>query len=134
MKITSVQIKKIYATAKELQLDNDLLHTFVFNMTGCEHISALTVYEASQVIDELEYKKTGIMKNQYRNNMATDEQIYKIHDLEHELGWDDNPRRLRGFMRKYCKTDNEKWLTFTKASNLIEALKKVVGREKEKLA
>lgn len=134
MKITSAQIKKIYATAKELNLDNELLHTFIFNMIGCEHISALTIYEANQIIDELEYKKTGVRKQQYRSNMATDDQIYKIHALERELEWNDNPRRLRGFMRKYCKTDNEKWLTFDKASKLIEALKKVVDREKKKLA
>jgi hypothetical protein len=134
MRITSAQIKKIYATAKELNLDNDLLHTFIFNMIGCEHISALTIYEANQIIDELEYKKTGVRKQQYRSNMATDDQVYKIHALERELGWNDNPRRLRGFMRKYCKTDNEKWLTFDKASKLIEALKKVVDREKKKLA
>jgi hypothetical protein len=133
-RITSAQIKKIYATSKELQLDNDLLHTFIFNMIGCEHISALTVYEANQIIDELEYKKTGVRKQQYRSNMATDDQIYKIHALERELGWNDNPRRLRGFMRKYCKTDNERWLTFDKASNLIEALKKVIDREKNKVS
>lgn len=134
MKITSAQIKKIYATAKELNLDNELLHTFIFNLIGCEHISALTVYEANQIIDEIEYKKTGVRKQQYRSNMATDDQIYKIHALERELGWNDNPRRLKGFMRKYCKTDNERWLTFDKASNLIEALKKVIDREKNKVS
>lgn len=124
-------MKKIYATANELKLDNELLHTFVFNIVGCEHISALTIGEANQVIDELEYRKTGIRKQQYRSNMATDDQICKIHALERELGWNDNPRRLRGFMRKYCRTDNEKWLTFKKASNLIEALKKVDEKEKK---
>lgn len=133
-RITSAQMKKIYATSKELQIDNDLLHTFIFNMVGCKHISALTIYEANQVIDELEYKKTGVRKQQYRSNMATDDQIYKIHALERDLGWTDNPRRLKGFMRKYCRTDNEKWLTFDKASNLIEALKKVIDREKKKMA
>lgn len=133
-KLSSGQIKKIYASAKELQLDNDLLHTFIFNIVGREHISELTSYEANQVIDELEYKKTGVRKQSYRSNMATDDQIYKIHALERELGWSDNPKRLKGFMRKYCKTDNEKWLTFDKASNLIEALKKVIAREERKVA
>ena len=133
-KLSNSQMRKIYASATELNLDNYLLHTFVFNMVGCKHISALTSYEANQVIDELEYKKTGVRKQPYRSNMATDDQIYKIHALERELGWSDNPKRLKGFMRKYCKTDNEKWLTFDKASNLIEALKKVSAREERKAA
>lgn len=133
-KLSSGQIKKIYASAKELQLDNDLLHTFIFNIVGREHISELTSYEANKVIDELEYKKTGVRKQPYRSNMATDDQIYKIHALERDLGWSDNPKLLKGFMRKYCKTDNEKWLTFDKASNLIEALKKVIAREERKVA
>lgn len=127
------QIKKIYAMAKELNLDNDLLHTVVFNTTGVEHISALTSGEAVKLIDELEYKKTGVRKQKtFRRNMATEDQLYKIKALEVALGWDGNPRRLKGFMRKYTHVEDVKWLTFGAASDLIEAMKKVFEREQEK--
>lgn len=132
-KATSKQIKKIYATAKELDLDSELLHSFIFNLVKVEHISALTSFEANKVIDELEYKKTGERKQEtYRRNMATEDQLLKIKALERALGWEENPKRLRAFMKKYARVENEKWLTFSSASNLIEALKKVYEREQLK--
>lgn len=132
-KINAKQRAKIFAVAKELDIDNELLHTFIENIVGVNSIAKLTSFQAAKVIDELEYKKTGIRKEpQYRSNMATEEQLYKIHALEKALKWDNNPRRLKAFMKKYCGVDNEKWLTFDKASNLIEALKKVLEREEGK--
>lgn len=132
-KINVKQRAKIFAVAKELDIDNELLHTFIKNIVGVDSIAKLTSFQAAKVIDELEYKKTGIRKEtQYRSNMATEDQLYKIHALEKALGWDNNPRRLKAFMKKYCRVDNEKWLTFDKASNLIEALKKVLEKEEEK--
>lgn len=132
-KATSKQIKKIYATAKELDLDSELLHSFIFNLVKVEHISALTSFEANKVIDELEYKKTGERKQKtYRRNMATEDQLLKIKALERALGWEENPKRLNAFMKKYARVENEKWLTFASASNLIEALKKVYEREQLK--
>lgn len=116
-------------------MDNELLHTFILNNTQKEHISDLSKYEAMDIIDKLDEKKTGIKRpKNYRSNMATDDQIYKIRALERELGWDNNPKRLKAFMKKYARTENINWLTFTKASNLIESLKKVVERENLKRA
>lgn len=130
-KIYAGQRAKIFATAKELNLDNELLHAFIENLVGVTSIAQLTSLQAAMVIDELEYKKTGVRKeSQYRSNMATEDQVYKIHALERELGWDSNPKRLKAFMKKYCRVENEKWLTFDKASNLIEALKKVEERDR----
>ena len=132
-KATCQQIRKIYATAKELDIDKDLLHTISINTTGVESIALLTNSQAIKLIDELEYKKTGIRKEStYRSNRATDDQIYKIKTLESALGWEENPKRLKGFMKKYSRVDEIKWLTFEAASNLIEALKKVEEREHKK--
>lgn len=131
--ITQAQMRKIYAMAKELNLDNDLLHSLVFSLTGMEHMSALRKMEAVNVIDELEYRKTGQRKkNTYRANRATQDQIYKIKRLEKELRWSDNPRRLKGFIRKYAKVDNLDWLTFKNASDIIEGMKKLLERERKK--
>lgn len=129
-KIYPGQRAKIFAIAKELSLDNELLHTFIENIVGVKSITKLTSYQAAKVIDELEYKKTGIRKSpMYRSDMATPDQVYKIHALEKKLGWNENPKRLKAFMKKYCRVEDEKWLTFEKASNLIESLKKVIERE-----
>lgn len=131
-RITNEQMRKIYATAKEIGLDNDLLHTFVFNITGMEHISAITKYEAMDVIDKLKEKKAGEPTKRPSENRASEEQINKIRVLERELGWSDNPKRLIGFMRKFAKTEKLIWLTPLQASNLIDGLKAFLKREREK--
>lgn len=132
-KATYKQIRKIYSVAKELDIDNDLLHTITLNTIGVESIALLTNRQAIQLIDELEYKKTGIRKEStYRGNRATEDQIYKIKALESSLGWEANPNRLKSFMKKYSRVEDVKWLTFEAASNLIEALKKVEEREQKK--
>lgn len=116
-------------------MDNELLHAFILNNTQKEHISDLSKYDAMNVIDKMDEMKTGVKKTKtYRSNMATQDQVYKIKALERELGWKDNPKRLKAFMKKYTGIENINWLTFTKASNLIEALKKVAEREELKRA
>jgi hypothetical protein len=60
--------------------------------------------------------------------MATEEQIWKIRRLEKVLGWDDNPHRLEGFVRKYYKVEKLEWLKFNDAVKLIESLKKMAAR------
>ena len=130
-KATTPQIRKIYALAKELNLDNELLHDFMKNTIKEKSISKLTNIQAITLIDELEYKKTGIRKKKiYRSNRATEAQEGKILALEKELGWNENPKRLKGFIKKYSRVEDINWLTFEAASNLIEALKKVleIGR------
>lgn len=116
-------------------MDNELLHAFIKNNVQKEHISELSKYEAMDVIDRMDEMKTGVKKAKaYRSNMATQDQIYKIKALEKELGWNDNPKRLKAFTKKYAGVENLNWLTFSKASNLIESLKKVTKREELKRA
>lgn len=135
VKINNLQMRKIYAMAKELDMDNELLHAFIKNNVQKEHISELSKYEAMDVIDRMDEMKTGVKKAKaYRSNMATQDQIYKIKALEKELGWNDNPKRLKAFTKKYAGVENLNWLTFSKASNLIESLKKVTKREELKRA
>lgn len=135
VKINNLQMRKIYAMAKELSMDNELLHAFILNNVQKEHISELSKYEAMDVIDKMDEMKTGVKKTKtYRENMATQDQIYKIRALERELGWNDNPKRLKAFTKKYTGVENLNWLTFSKASNLIESLKKVAKREELKRA
>lgn len=46
MKISKGQIAKIWAMARELDMDSDLLHVFVCNCTGLESIAALSKAQA----------------------------------------------------------------------------------------
>lgn len=128
MRITRPQIQKIYATAKELQIDNELLHTYVFNCTGSEHISTLTVAEACKVIDGLEAHKTE-KEGGTAPGKATKRQKNFIKDLEKKLGWHKEPWRMKGYLKKYTEVEEISWLTQKQASNIIEGLKKMVDRE-----
>lgn len=56
-KISAAQQRKIHVTAKELGMDDDLLHAYVSMLTGKESLKELTVADAVKVIDGLEGKK-----------------------------------------------------------------------------
>lgn len=129
MKLSVAQIRKIYATASELGIDNDMLHTYVFNATGSQSISVLTVKEAAKVIDGLEAHRIEKNGGNVRG-MANERQQRYILDLAKKLGWKDEPWRLKGFIRKYAGVEEVKWLSSKQASNIIEGLKKIIDKEK----
>ncbi len=60
--------------------------------------------------------------------MATAGQRAKIRQLEMELGWSDNPERLRGFIRK--RLGMASIGTKAQAIKVIEALKAMLTRER----
>lgn len=129
--VKTYSIGSIYGLAKcpELNLDNDTLHDVVRKVTGKESIKILSDLERRKVVIELvrlkELCKMDIDMNRISDKViwASQDQIYQIHKLEKELGWSDNSERLKGFMKKYSRRENLKWLTITEASNLIESLK-----------
>lgn len=125
-KITAAQVRIIWVLAKRHGFDEDLLRTKVKAITGSESISAMTKTEAARVIDTLIPGRAA--------NMATKKQLWLIDRLSKELGWDDNPKRLQGFAKKYAGVDNINWLTADKAWRLIEGLKKIRARLKNKNA
>jgi hypothetical protein len=120
--ITKAQMRKMWAMAKELGMDGVDLHGLVFNLTRKEHISQVTKAQAIIVIDYLVDRKKG----DYRPEMASAQQMYKIRKLAGEMGWEDY--RLKGFIRKYAGVENERWLDARRAYNIIEGLKKVKER------
>lgn len=127
MKITALQIKKIYAMARENGLDSDMLHSFVYSVVKKEHISSLTKDEGIKVIDAL-INPQNEKSDGYR---ITKRQIDFIKSLERELGWIDKPERLRGFIKKNVGVDDIKFLTKVQASKIIEGLKKLKKRRNE---
>ncbi|MDI6913845.1 MAG: regulatory protein GemA [Desulfitobacteriaceae bacterium] len=124
-KVNKAQIAKIWAMAKENGLDSDLLHEFVANVTGSKSISALTKQQAMKVIDAMKSKNKPKAKSE---NRVSKEQLWKINQLAKELGWDNNPKRLQGYIKKYGGVERSEWLTPAKAWRIIEGLKKQVER------
>lgn len=53
---------------------------------------------------------------------ATEAQQRKIFRLTCELGWNDQPERLRGYIRRMCKADDVRFLTPQQASIVIDGL------------
>lgn len=130
-KITQPQMRKLYATAREKGIDNDLLHDMVKSRYKKDSVRALTIKQAANLIDSMETGRTVRLPTGRPLYLATEKQIYKIHGLEKALGWADNPARLRGFLKKYAGTEQVEWLTKEQAWRVIEGLKSVLKQAEE---
>jgi hypothetical protein len=101
-----------------------------------QHVSHLTPAQAGVLIDFMERQKGGAersieMPGGKQVLMVTREQLWKIDQLGKELNWDSNPKRMRGFCKKYAGTDDPKFMTKEQAWRLIEGLKKVLKKDKK---
>lgn len=122
-------ISRIWALGKENSMDSDDIHAIVYRETGKESIKKCTDKQLVRVINALKFM-AGM--EEARRGKATRKQLQYIADLEFQLGWSDAPERLRGFLRSQYGTENVKWLTVKQASNLIEALKSILGQERKR--
>lgn len=122
MKATRGQIAKMWCMAKQLKMDGDILHDFVFSVTGERHISQLSSTQAGRVLMEMSryfeqsHKITGAQKS-------------KIFKLMYLLGW--QPVQLRGFVKKMTGIEIINWLNREQAYKVIEGLKKIWERQNE---
>ncbi len=151
--ITTPQIRHIYGTARQLGIDDELLHSLVYSVTGKEHIKDLTMSEAISVIDQLKGKSSNdlghknkankkVQEDKPRSGMASNAQIKKIYKLMYELKELDDGnaqsasinKRLRGVLKKYNKVDDVRFLTSQEAWKVIEELKKMVQNQERKKA
>jgi hypothetical protein len=126
--VTKPQIRKLFAMAKQLGMDDVDLRGIVKNVTGSDHVSTITKAQAGQLIDYL----TDRARGDYRPAAASRQQLYMIRKLAAELGWNDNPNRLAGFIKRQTGVDHERWLDAAGAWRVIEGLKKILNREKQK--
>ena len=130
-KISAAQQRKIHVIARELGMDDDLLHEYVEMLTDKTSLKELSVIEAVKVIDGLEGKKG------YANgDRASYRQSSYIRILMQQLGWIDengepDKKRLDGFVRKQYGIDDSRWMTRKVASKVIEALKSLVDRQRK---
>lgn len=126
-KITYPQMKNIFGLAKQAQLNNDELHDLVYSVTGSNSIKALSKTQGIKVIDRL----NNLLGKGKQPTRATPNQIWQINMLAKELGWNNDPRRLRGFLEKQQGVSHTSYLSPSQASNVIESLKAMKRRTME---
>lgn len=124
--ISTAQMRMMYGLAKKCSMDNEELHSLVFRHSSVESIKELTMYQAKGIIDYLMYL-SGQEKKEIPDR-ATEAQRVFIHGLARDLGWEDSPKRMRGFLEARFGVADIAFLTQEKASSVIEALKAMVKR------
>lgn len=131
-------IRMIWGIAKspELSLSDEDLHLLVQAQTGKDSIKQLNKRERGTVIGVLQKMKDSASgktreNNMTRGNVGTVNQRKKIYKLCEELGWD-KPSRINGLCNKMFKVGSVEWLNYQQCSKLIEALKSMLKRQKEK--
>jgi hypothetical protein len=152
MKISGAQMRLIHVLAKQLGMDSDQLHETVAGVTGGkESLKALSKAEANEVIDHLDKSGGQItrkkkprrrkpslppdvlpMKSRAQMQQATHAQLQLIQALEAELGWSDDPRRLKGLVLKTLK--KRRIATVWDAQAITQALKDMCRRKQRREA
>lgn len=128
-KITQGQMKKIHALAKEIGMDDDLLHEYVYMLTEKDSLKELTLNDAARVIDGMTGKK-----GYAQGDRISYRQEQFIFLLMKKMGWTDSDgnadlKRLNGFIKKQYGIEDYRWTTRAIASKVIEAFKEFTGRE-----
>lgn len=136
--MASPTIRMLWGLAKspELSMTDEELHLLVSAHTGKDSIKALNKRELGTMVSVLQNMKDSSSKgtrNRQRQtgNVGTENQRKKIYKLTEELGWD-KKARVNGLCKKMFKVSSVEWLNYQQCSKLIEALKSMVEREKEK--
>lgn len=133
-------IRTIWGIAKspELSLEEADLYALIERETGKQHMRELSQGQIDKVCRVLQQMKDGVRgpkpskRTDEGGNPQTVAQRRKIYKLTGELGWNDTPARLNGFILKMFKVSRIEWLTVAQCYMLIEALKKMLEREQEK--
>ena len=117
--------------------DEDL-HAVVYRETGKESIKALTQGQISEVARVLQNMKDGVSRStrpkrtDEGGDARTIQQRRKIYALTESLGWNDNPQRIQGFVKRMTGVDRLEWLNVTQCEKVIEGLKAILKRQERK--
>ena len=117
--------------------DEDL-HALVYRETGKESIKALTQGQISEVARVLQNMKDGISRSarpkrtDEGGDARTIQQRRKIYALTESLGWNDNPQRIQGFVKRMTGVDRLEWLNVAQCEKVIEGLKAILKRQERK--
>ena len=131
-------IKRVWGIAKspELKLTDEELHLLVQAHTGTDTSCYSYLKKHHRYVCLLgnmkdSAKKSERGRNRYSGSEVTENQRKKIYKLTQELGWD-KPARVNGMCQKMFGVSAVEWLNYQQCSKLIEALKSMLKRQKEK--
>ena len=133
-------IHTLWAIAKspELHMTDEDLHAVVYRETGKESIKALTQGQINEVARVLQNMKDGVSRStrpkrtDEGGDARTIQQRRKIYALTESLGWNDNPQRIHGFVKRMTGVDRLEWLNVAQCEKVIEGLKAILKRQERK--
>lgn len=133
-------IRTLWAIAKspELHMTDEDLHAVVYRETGKESIKKLSQGEINTVARVLQNMKDSASGNvrtkrtDTGGDARTVQQRRKIYALTEALGWNDNPQRIQGFVKRMTGVDRLEWLTVAQCEKVIEGLKAILARQRQK--
>lgn len=133
-------IRTLWAIAKspELGLSDEDLHAVVYRETGKESMKKLTQGEINTLARVLQNMKDGVdrdvrsKRTDEGGDPRTEKQRRKIYALTEALGWNNDNRRINGFVKRVTHVDRIEWLTIAQCEKVIEALKAMVARQQKK--
>ena len=117
--------------------DEDL-HAVVYRETGKESIKALTQGQINEVARVLQNMKDGVSRStrpkrtDEGGDVRTVQQRRKIYALTEQLGWNNNPQRIQGFVKRITGVDRLEWLNVAQCEKVIEGLKAILKRQERK--
>ena len=133
-------IRTLWAIAKspELHMTDEDLHAVVYRETGKESIKALTQGQINEVARVLQNMKDGISRSTRAKrtdeggDARTVQQRRKIYALTEVLGWNKDPSRIQGFVKRMTGVDRLEWLDVGQCEKVIEGLKAMIARQQRK--
>ena len=133
-------IRTLWAIAKspELHMTDEDLHAVVYRETGKESIKALTQGQINEVARVLQNMKDGVSRSTRTKrtdeggDVRTVQPRRKIYALTEQLGWNNNPQRIQGFVKRITGVDRLEWLNVAQCEKVIEGLKAILKRQERK--
>lgn len=119
--------------------DEDL-HAVVYRETRKESMKKLTQGEINTVARVLQNMKDSVSgstrtkRTDVGGDARTIQQRRKIYTLTESLGWNDNPQRIQGFVKRMTGVDRLEWLNVAQCEKVIEGLKAILKRQEQKEA
>ncbi len=118
--------KAIWTIARKLGMEEADTRSLLQRETGKDSMRACSDRELQRVVLALR-RLQG--EREQRGDRATYKQLGFIRRLEAALGWQDEPKRLQAYLRKYYQVERAEWLTRSQAWRATESLKKVLARQ-----
>lgn len=131
---TPYQIKKIHTLKNILGLDDDTYHQMLLSFDVCSSRN-LTQAEAEIFIEILVNDAKNLKRNNYKkyddfagrdDNMATPSQLRKLEVVWSDISSaEDKSATLRQFIKRQFHVDDLRFLTKSRASQIIAVLEKI---------